>query len=77
MKVEPTHREDGSVEFRVVLSKEELQQHPTGIFDKVEYCVTCGDRSTRGDIAANIEAAATCLTRTGNPSYSLRVGRCD
>ena len=81
MKLEPKKLEDGSVEFRFVMTAQELEEHSAGIFDLVEYCVECKDRTThnieaRGDVLANIEAAATCLSRTGDPSFSLRVGRC-
>jgi hypothetical protein len=51
-------------------------------WERVKYCVTCSaDRSRHtieayGDIAANAEAASTCLTRTGDPSYSMHDGDC-
>ena len=48
---------------------------------KTDYCVSCNDGNrytieTYGDIAANLEAAATCLKVSGDPSYGLSKGSC-
>ena len=53
----------------------------TFAWGKTDYCVSCKDNNrytieTYGDIAANIEAAATCFKQTGDPSYGLSKGSC-
>lgn len=89
MKFEPKSLNDGSLQITIKLSPDELKRlGPASVpgieswpWDKTDYCVTCkGERkytiATYGDIAANIEAAATCMKETGDPSYSLRKGAC-
>lgn len=86
---EPKKLDDGSLQITLTLSPADVQRLGSGSlpgvsswpWDKTDYCVTCkGDRKytieTYGDIAANIEAAVTCLKETGDPSYSLRKGAC-
>ncbi|MQG92024.1 hypothetical protein [Pseudomonas sp. MN1F] len=90
MKFTPTALDDGSLQINIILSTEELAAldrsapNPnmgTLSWGKTDYCVSCKDGSrytieTYGDIAANIEAAATCLKTTGDPSYGLSKGSC-
>lgn len=85
MKFESRKLEDGALQVTVTLPKESQEMlgnsATNGFFDKTDYCVTChgGKKYTieaYGDIAANIEAAATCLKQVGDPSYGLSKGRC-
>ncbi|BBN53990.1 hypothetical protein TRE132_21150 [Pseudomonas chlororaphis subsp. aurantiaca] len=88
MKFSPTALDDGSLEVIIVLSPNELEQitspnngNTSILWEKTDYCVSCKGNNyytieTYGDIAANIEAAATCLKQTGDPSYGLSKGSC-
>jgi hypothetical protein len=90
MKFTPSAMEDGSLQITIVLTAGDLAalQQPSSknsvsgfSWGKTDYCVSCKDNNrytieTYGDIAANIEAAATCLKQTGDPSYGLSKGSC-
>tara|TARA_B100000315_G_C14118536_1_gene381432 strand:- start:108 stop:362 length:255 start_codon:yes stop_codon:yes gene_type:complete len=75
---------DGGFTITIEMSAEDVDNLNNNNIEwgKTDYCVTCRGNDekytiqTYGDIAANIEAAATCLARTGNPSYGLDKGRC-
>jgi hypothetical protein len=90
MKFTPSAMEDGVLQITIVLTAEDLvETHQNSSnssandlsWGKTDYCVSCKDNNrytieTYGDIAANIEAAATCLKQTGDPSYGLSKGSC-
>lgn len=89
MRFDPKKMDDGSLQFTVTLDASELEALKAdkaaglaGFWGKTDYCVTCNNNrkyqiETYGDIAANIEAAATCMKETGNPSYGLSKGQCN
>lgn len=82
----------GSLQMTITLSPEEVKDlsgRADGVeplaWGKTDYCVNCSnsvnhnDRFTiesYGDIAAAVEAAATCLARTGDPSFGMSKGKC-
>ena len=82
--------QDGGLKITVDLSKEDIEKLKSAVstnilWGKTDYCVTCHDNFGKeytytiecyGDIAANIEAAATCMKEVGSPSYALRKGHC-
>lgn len=89
MKFEPTRLEDGSLRITVTVPPDKFhslaanagEANNLNFWQKTDYCVSCkGDLrytiETYGDIAANIEAAITCMKATGDPSYGLSKGRC-
>ena len=88
MKFEPKKLEDGSLHIAVTLTSDEVKSFQKSdesknllAWGKTDYCVSCknGKRytiETYGDIAANFEAALTCLRETGDPSFGLSKGSC-
>ena len=88
MKFEPKKLDDGSLQVTIKLTPDEVTSLPKSAgnsqllsWGKTDYCVTCKNENkytieTYGDIAANIEAAATCFKETGDPSYGLSKGSC-
>ncbi|RYF98748.1 MAG: hypothetical protein EOO07_37730 [Chitinophagaceae bacterium] len=89
MRIDSKGLDDGSLEVKIIFEPNEIDEFnwaspkstTTTTWGKTDYCISCRDGKsytieTYGDIAAGIEAAATCFKVSGDASFGLRKGSC-